>query len=67
MVAVLGIVAASLTMVLSLVSLVLGPVAVVAGVVSLRRGERPVLAAVGLTAGLISAFLIALEIFVLGG
>jgi len=65
--AVLGLVAAGLTTILSLVSLVLAPLAVVAGVVSLRRGERPVLAVVGLTAGLVSAYVILLEVFALGG
>lgn len=64
--AVLGCIAAALTMVLSLVSLVLAPLAVGLGLASVARKERPVPAAVGITAATVSAFLISLEMFVLG-
>lgn len=64
--AVLGCAGALVTMVLSLLALGLSVVAVTLGIVSLGRGERPVPATVGITAGLLSAYLIVLEMFVLG-
>lgn len=62
-----GVLAAALTMFASLVSLALLVPTLVLGAVSLRRGERAAAAAVGLTAALVSAWLIGLEMFVLGG
>lgn len=62
----LGIVAAGLTMTLSLVSLVLGAIALVLGGLGFARRERPVPAAVGMTAAAVSITLILMEVFALG-
>lgn len=65
--ALVGVIAAALTTILSLISLVLGPIAIVLAVVSVRRGERRLLAAIGATAAVVSVYVILLEILALGG
>lgn len=62
-----GLVAAALTTMLSFISLVLTIVAFAAGFTAIRRGQAPTRAAVGMTAAAVSAWVIVLEIFVLGG
>lgn len=61
-----GVVAAALTTTLSLVSLVLAAVALGTGVVSWRRSPST-FAAVGMTAAAVSAYIILLEMTVVGG
>jgi len=63
----LGIIAAGLTLTLSLVSLALGTLALVLGGIALARREAPVPAAVGMTAAVVSIVVILQEVFALGG
>lgn len=63
----LGTIAAVLTTLLSLVSLALLAPTLVCGLLALRRGDNPLPAAVGMTAGAVSAYVIVLEVVLLGG